>query len=422
VRFELLVLLVQILGSVYIGARFSLRIAVISFVILLYGPAAALAKINVGSVILPLGSMVALLGIFFTLKASLPNSSFYYILSLVFVCIVIAIFQSDIYILIMTVHYLIYAVCGLMFGNFIASRSDRDKLEIIKGLCSFATLSFFTVIILRMFLVDGTGFIHSRDVGFGLIPIFILCLTVLSNRVGSLSTVSSILYLVLSQTRSLLGLLLLIFVHGRHLLLSSINKAVIAVFALVLAFAFISLTLNRLETQSMAIGADKGIDERLNVVSRLNGAIAEWQTFNSSPIIGAGIAFYEEDYRTFKESEGATADPLEAIAYNHVGVVSVLAQGGILLFFLTLFYPVYITMRAKKIAWVTEDKFLIACYLILIGYFASFLISGSPIRKDYSDSILYYFAIGYIMNITHSLISRKPIAVDCVVANQPESI
>ncbi|MDG1163985.1 MAG: hypothetical protein P8N61_01285 [Porticoccaceae bacterium] len=411
-RFELLVLLIQMLGSVYVGVRFSPRIAVISFVILLYGPAAALAKISVGSVILPLGSVVALLGIFFTLKVSLPKSNFYYILSLVCVCIVIAVIQSDIYILVMTVHYLIYAVCGLMFGNFVASRSHSDKFEIIRGLCSFATLSFFAVIICRMFLVDGTGIIHSRDVGFGLLPIFILCLTFLSNRVGSLSSVSSIMYLVLSQTRSVLGVLLLIFFHGRHMLLLSVNRALFTGCFLTLAFAVTLLTLTRLETHSLAIGADKDMVEQLNVVSRLNGAIAEWQTFTSSPIIGAGVAFYDEDYRAFKSSEGSSADPLEAIAYNHVGITAVLAQGGIMLFFLTVFLPVYYAMSAKKIVWITEDKLLVGCYLILIGYFASFFLSGSPVRKDYSDSILYYFAIGYLMNIIYSRIGRKAIDID----------
>ena len=99
-RFELLVLLIQMLGSIYIGVRFSPRIAVICLVVLLYGPAAALTKISVGSVIIPLGSVVALLGIFFTLKVSLPKSNFCYILTLVCVCILIAVLQSDIYILV----------------------------------------------------------------------------------------------------------------------------------------------------------------------------------------------------------------------------------------------------------------------------------------------------------------------------------
>lgn len=408
-RLELLVLLIQILGSIYIGARFSPRIAVISFVILLYGPAASLAKISIGSMILPLGSLVALLGIFFVYKVSLPNSIFYYILSLIFVCIFIAIFQFNIYILVMTIHYLIYTVCGLMFGNFIASRSDRDKLEIIKALCALATLSFFTTITLRMFLVDGTGLIHMRDVGFGLIPIFILCLTVLSNRAQSLSSVSSILYIFVSQTRSTLSVLILILAHGRRLLLSSINKVLFAVVALILVYKFISLNLERYETQLIAIGRDIEFAEKFSAVSRLNGVMSEWQSFTSSPITGSGIAYYEEDYRIFKETELSNASRLEVIAYNHVGIVSVLAQGGILLFLLTIFYPVYIVMRAKKIVWVSQDKLMIACYLILIGYFATFFISGSPIRKDYSDSILYYFAIGYLMNILHSSIGQKPI-------------
>lgn len=408
-RFELIVLFVQILVSLYIGVRFSPRIALISFVILLYGPAAALAKISVGSVILPLGSIVAVLGIIFTCKASLPRFSVYYILGLVVSCIVTAVLQFDIYILVMTIHYLIYAICGLMFGSFIASRSLSDKSSIIRGLCAFAALSFFTVIIFRMFLVDGTGIIHSRDVGFGLLPVFILCLTFMSNSARSLSSVSSIIYLLLSQTRSSLGILLLIFVHGRPLLLSSLHRAFSTGFFLTLALVFTFLMVTRLEEQSMAIGADRGLVDQLAMVSRLNGVIAEWQTFTSSPIIGAGVAYYEEDYRAFKSSEGSSEGPLEAIAYNHVGVTAVLAQGGIVLFLLTVAFPAYLVIRARKIVWVTEDIILGGCYFILIGYFALFFISGSPVRKDYSDSILYYFAIGYIMNSLYSRIGRKPI-------------
>lgn len=396
-------MVVQLFGFAYAWFRYDSRVAILTFLLLLYGPAAALANLSFGSVTLPLGSAVALLGILYTSKCAISKHLFYYAAILVSTCIMIAIINFDLYILVMTTHFLIYALCGLMVGNFIASRPEPVRDAFLKAFCTLGSLGFLCVIVFRMFLVDGTGQIHSRDVGFGMLPIFVLFLTILNNRGLSLQTAPSLLYLGMSQTRSLLGVLVIGFIYGRKLL--GFNKhnflfLVSSVFGIVALVLLMSL---RFEGQSDAVGAEADFAQKLSLVSRINGAVNEWDTFKASPIIGKGIAYYEKAYREKKAAEKKGVTSIDSVAYNHVGIISVAAQGGIALFILVIGVPLYLIIKLRPVMAGAKDKIFVACFLILVCYVITFFVSGSPVRKDYNDALLYYFVIGYLMRHWSSL-------------------
>jgi hypothetical protein len=406
-RFEYIVLIFQLFSLGFIYFRFNSRVAIVTLVIFTYGPAASLVKIDLGPVVLPLGIVIALCGILYTLKTSLYRPIFYYISGLILASVTIAILQFNMYIFLMTIHYLIYAVCGLMMGNFVGSRPYEVRVDIIKGLLVFSALSLCIVIFFRMFLVDGTGVIHSRDVGFGLIPIFIVFLSLSGNKVASLPLISSLSYIALSQTRSITGILLITFIYGKNLLGFSNKNISYILLVLMIVSSVALLVVTRYEARSLAVGSELDVTSLLSLESRLNGAIIEWETFKSNPFFGEGIRYYNEANLEYKKQEKLSPSTIVAVAYNHVGVVSVLAQGGVLLFLLTLAFPLYLVFRVKKPVWASGDKLLISCYLILIAYLISFLISGSPVRRDYNDSIFYYFVIGYIMRCWRDVYYKK---------------
>ena len=134
----------------------------------------------------------------------------------------------------------------------------------------------------------------------------------------------------------------------------------------------------------------------LTLTTRLNGLLTEWEDFKSSPIVGNGIGYYMDDFDEMFSKGLDTISDADYIAYNHIGVISVLAQGGILLFVMLIIIPFHIIFRIRKKIFSSQDYLLFACFCLYVGYFILFFISGSPIRKDYSDGILFYFIIGYI--------------------------
>lgn len=404
-RFEILVVVIQMLGFAYIWFKYDFKNAFLPSLLLFYGPAAVLANLSIGSATLPLGSAIALSGIMYTLKCSISTNLSYYALILGFSCIMMAIIHLDLYILAMTIHFLIYALCGLLLGNFVASRPETVREDFVKHLCNLGALGFLCVMLFRSFLVDGTGVIHFRDVGFGIIPVFVLFLVTLNNRFLYLPAASSFLYLVLSQTRSLLGVLVIGAIYGRKLLGLTKRKLLFSVgfvFSLITLILLVSL---RYEIQTNAFGEDADLAQRLSLSARINAAVLEWDYFKASPVIGNGISYYSKEDIIKKSDENLFYYYIDEIAFNHVGIVSVIAQGGIVLLILVVGVPLYLILKLRRTLTMAgrKDKLMVACFLILICYLITFFVSGSPVRRDYNDAILYYFVIGYLMRYSSSM-------------------
>ena len=302
-------------------------------------------------------------------------------------------------------HFLLYCIFGLLLGHYISRFSKRDKIRFTKSLIFCATSSFLILIFLRFYgtYISNT-LVDMRDVGFGMLPIFLTFLILLNGPPikAFINLIIPFAYLLLSLTRSyLLDLVLVLFYARRRLIKGVFFKPLI--YSLV-AMAIVLIFISRASSSSNPVDEYnqeqyEEIAQALTLTTRLNGLIYEWNDFINSPLYGNGIAYYEESFEAFKEEGLDTISDADYIAYNHVGVISVLAQGGIILFFLTLAVPFYIFFKERKKIFVDEDKIMFACLCLFIGYFILFFVSGSPIRKDYTDAILYYFTIGYAFQL-----------------------
>ena len=143
-----------------------------------------------------------------------------------------------------------------------------------------------------------------------------------------------------------------------------------------------------------SIGADysAGIIDA-TFLTRLNALSSEITSFIENPLIGKGLFFYDADWKEqqFGVLAGILGDE-EYVAYNHIGYTSVLAQSGIVGFFLLLLLP-FLAWK-KFIPKSLEDKIISQTFIL---YLIIFLISGSPIRTDFPDQFFYYFVIGYMV-------------------------
>lgn len=406
-RFEIYVLLGQlfIILPILIVA-FNLRLALSSMALCIYGPAASLVKLNIGSAVFPFGSFFALLGIVFLILSSPINRKLFVYLAAIFFSALIASFLgSGLQGIVSAAHYLLYCIFGLLLGSYISKFSKKDKIRFTRSLIFCASTSFLILIMFRFYgtYISNT-LVDMRDVGFGMLPIFLIFLNLL-NGPSLKSTINSIIpfaYLLLSLTRSyLLDLALVIFYARRRLIKGVFFKPLIYGFV---AAGIILIFVSRASSSSNPVDDNnqeqyEEIAQILTLTTRLNGLVYEWNDFINSPIYGNGIAYYEEAFEAFKNEGLDTISDADYIAYNHVGVVSVLAQGGIILFFLTLVVPFFIFFKERKKIFIDEDEIMFACMCLFIGYFILFFVSGSPIRKDYTDAILYYFTIGYVFQL-----------------------
>jgi hypothetical protein len=406
-RFEIYVLLGQLFIILPIlVVAFNLRLALSSIALCIYGPAASIVKLNIGPAVLPSGSFFALIGIVFLILSSPVNKKlFIYITAIFFSSLIASFLGSGLQGIVSAAHFLLYCIFGLLLGNYISRFSKKDKIRFSKSLILCASASFLILIMLRFYgtYISNT-LVDMRDVGFGMLPIFLIFLILLNGP--SLKTIINAIipfaYLLLSLTRSyLLDLILVVFYARRRLIKGVFFKPLIyGIVAMSIALIFIlraSSSSNPVDDYNQEQYEE--IAQVFTLTTRLNGLIYEWNDFINSPIYGNGIAYYEEAFEAFKEQGLDTITDADYIAYNHVGLISVLAQGGIILFFLTLVVPFFIMFKERKKIFIDEDKIMFACMCLFIGYFILFFVSGSPIRKDYTDAILYYFTIGYVFKL-----------------------
>lgn len=411
-RFEYYVVLCQFLFILPLSLRlFGARPAISSFLLCIYGPAASLVKFSLGSAVFPLGSLTALLGIMALIfLSSIKIKLFYYIFSLFVVSIIASYLGGGVLLIIKTLHFLLYAIFGLLLGNYVLKFDINTKTRFSKALVFNVSLSIFFLIAIRFegVFISKT-LVDMRDVGFGLLPLFTILLSFQNRSAvsGLLSSLLPFVYYILSLTRSYILDVAAVFFYGRNRLIKGVGfKFIIYLaFFLILVFVFVSRQVGSASNPGINNNTEQyeEVAAVLTLTTRLNGLLTEWNDFLDNPIIGNGISYYGETFEDFKSQGLDTISDDDYIAYNHIGIVSVLAQGGIFLFILTIIIPLYKILSIRKIIFEDPDKLSFALLCLFLGYFILFFISGSPIRKDYTDGIIYYFILGYFLSYSPSI-------------------
>jgi hypothetical protein len=407
-RFEIYVLIAQLLVVLPLASQiYGWRFALSSIAISIYGPAASLVKLSLGPAIFPFGSFIALIGIIILILASPINKRlFIYLLFIFFMALISSFLGSGVSGIIKAAHFLLYAIFGILLGNYISRFTSNEKTIFTNSLFFSASFSFLILIFLRFegVYISNT-LVDMRDVGFGMLPIFLIFLLLQKEPSirNMLKLIAPFIYLLLSLTRSYLLDLVLVVIYTRKRLFGGRRSFFKPIFYGLLIIGVSIIFLSRASSSSNPVADNnqeqyEEIAEVLALTTRLNGLLEEWEDFSNKPLFGNGIAYYEEEFESFKERGLATITDAEYIAYNHVGVISVLAQGGIILFILTIFIPFYTFFKNRKILFSSNDKILFSCFCLFLAYFILFFVSGSPIRKDYTDAVLYYLIIGYTFN------------------------
>ena len=407
-RFEYYVLLSQLALFPLAALIYGFRASIISLVLCLYGPAASLVKFSIGPAIFPLGSIVALIGIIALIFISPINKNLFAYVLLVFLgSLLVSLLGSGISGLISALHFLLYTIFGLLLGHYLSKFDVNRRNNFIKAFIFYASMSFVILMVVRFIGVNITNsLIDMRDVGFGMLPMLVIFIILLQGPSLKTLTKSAIpfIYLLSSLTRSYLLDLVFVVIYSRKRLIKGVFFKPIFFSILILGVSFIFLSRASSSSNPTINNNQEQYEELaqvLTLTTRLNGLLTEWDDFTKSPIYGNGIAYYETAFSEFKAQGLDTISDDEYIAYNHIGVISVLAQGGIILFILTLIIPCYIIFTKRKIIFKSNDPLLFACMCLFLGFFILFFVSGSPVKKDYSDGILYYFVIGYIYCFPH---------------------
>ena len=131
-------------------------------------------------------------------------------------------------------------------------------------------------------------------------------------------------------------------------------------------------------------------------LTRMNAVLVETKDFSESILFGKGAFYYYSEWKQMifdvRESQLSNND---YVAYNHIGVISSLAQVGIIGTTLLILIPLVLIIRHKSIGNNLLERTIIVGGIIFL---ISFLISGSPIRTDFQDAFWYYFVVGYLLN------------------------
>jgi hypothetical protein len=390
-KLEVVIFLLQMSLVPVVTLIYGLRYAVLAFAILAYGPAMSIIKVTG----LPMGSILSLLGILSLLRIPLSPRLFLFLLLLLGSCFAIAVHQGTFLGLTYAIHYIIYAIFGLLLGNFISRFSHQEEELFLSSLLIFGTVSFIIALVVRQLLsLDHV----LRDVGFGVLPLFIFLVSLaMKGPIPRLAGVGALIFLFLGQTRSyIFALLILLFIGQLSFKIVSKEPTLLKKLYILLIFSGVTSMLWFIIDMRMLDGIDDdSVVAILSLQTRLNGLSQELADFLASPLLGNGIGYYQTAALELISTE--TFSDEEYTAYNHIGYVGVLAQSGILGFIVIIIIPIQQLVRSwRSVGEGTGDLLKLFC-LILLGYFLLFFVSGSPMRRDYSDSIFFFIGVGYLL-------------------------
>lgn len=276
---------------------------------------------------------------------------------------------------------LILALSGLMLGRWMANSNLERWVFLLTVSTSIVAVSTVLVRFLQ------TETLRDAGISFFIIPMLIYC--VFERRY--LYLLALLIYIFAIKTRSLLILLVFVLFIARNVLLQRYGKiSVVSIVILLLSVSGLIIY------QRFTEGGSQGV-ELASITTRLNAIIREFSDFSSSPFIGNGIFYYQEEWTELLNDQITGKSGLkEYIAYNHVGVLSTAAQTGIYGLFILVYLPYRLYRKVSK---KKQDKFLFIFRLGLLSFIISFLFSGSPLRTDFLDMFYYYFLLSLVYEI-----------------------
>ena len=131
-----------------------------------------------------------------------------------------------------------------------------------------------------------------------------------------------------------------------------------------------------------------------NTLTRQMGIYLEINKFLESPIFGNGFFYYMDQFYEMLGNARALTSQFAYAAFNHIGIISTLDQGGIIGFLTIIIFPCYLFLNFTCMT--NEDKLIKEIFLL---YFISFFISGSPIVNDFPLGFFYYLTVGYMYTL-----------------------
>ena len=243
-----------------------------------------------------------------------------------------------------------------------------------------------TVLVVRHYFAP---FNDLRDAGLPLITISFAVLLLVKGKYFKSLSIFSYLFLILS--RSVQITLFYSLISNLKSFQKKYGLVFISFFSIVSTIIIFNIIYNRTFSDA-ATDYSTGIDATF--LTRLNAINNEIDAFKQSPIIGKGLFFYDTEWKDLTSliQEGSSnISDLDYVAYNHIGYTSILAQIGIIGFYLIIILPFFIWKKFKPRNF--EERIISQTFIM---YLIIFLMSGSPIRTDFPDQFYYYLLIGYM--------------------------
>lgn len=387
VRFEFYLIPIWFVISLFILKKFdeiSLNYKLAIFLVSGYGPLYPLLSLGISPFVVNLSLFAAFIVLYLT---GFKYFNFYPLLFCFCGVIILLpiVFDQNI-LLSLPKAFLIFiiSISGLNFGVKVSR--DINSKSIIMALAMIYCLESISTILIRYFYAA-----DLRDAGYPLLlvsfALYLLCIDYKYRIVGLLG----LMYIIIIQTRSAQLILLISIFMGTPYL----RKAYGAQKLLIAKVLIISIIVIILISRTFY---DSQLDQNVNgfaasFQTRENAIQYEWNKFLESPFWGNGIFYFDTLWRELLEEVLTGNGDDNYAAFNHVGIVSTLAQIGIFGFILVIMFPIIIYQNFKPLS---HEDFWIK--VALLSYFVSFLISGSPLRTDFPDQFFYMFCIGYCFN------------------------
>lgn len=400
---EITILLTQVVVAFIVSLKQRHRTVIAALFLCGYGTTMSSVRVDLTIVPLTLGAVIApIIAWFFFPKFHRNISIFATILA---ISALIASLNSAITEIFKSILFLFYAFAGLSVGYYFANLDEEQKINFLGNVIIFLSVGISMTFILKE---PYTGF---RDVTFGmLIALPIVYSTFRLSPLTLLGATVAIGYLLLGTSRGLalgllsgVGLRLMSWLTSQK---SNLKNIIIVCLALGLTVAsFSTLIFVRLYKKPFLF--EDRFDWFLQILSlktRYKSLIYEFEVFSENLLFGNGIAYY---FPIFSENFSSwMADGTKYIAFNHIGSISTLAQGGVTLFFVTILIPLALTIINWKILFNKRDYFSTSILCVFFGYQALFFFSASPVSQNFNEIVTYYFLVGYIIYITSSNHSR----------------
>lgn len=392
-RFEYLIGLAHlIIWSLYaVRNRLSFIEWIVVLLITMYGP--LYAQLKLGLFNLSFAAAILLI-ILTTFKSNKFPRYFLYVLP--FFLVQIGLFvheQISLTSFLKGILSLILAFSALLTGRLFA-RSNLERWLFLLTV-STAIVAVFTV--LFRFMMAET----MRDAGISFFILTMVLFALIKKRLSYAALLVG--YLLAIQTRSLLLILGLIVFLARGILFRAYGKISFTIVVLLLI-----IFSGRIIYQRSVVSSSDEI-ELSTMVTRINAIKKEYSDFLSSPWIGKGLYYYQEEWTELQNDQISGKSGVEEyIAFNHVGILSTAAQTGLmgLVGLILLPYMLYLKTSEK-----VNNLNVFIIRLGLLSFLASFLASGSPLRTDFLDMFYFYFLI----SILYELNLKSTLSKNCLV-------